>query len=76
VPASPDIAKGNFRCVLPVTYEDTAEEEPAMHKRADGGVVESGRESRQGYLDRPILAVLIIGTGLALLVLGAMWLSL
>ncbi|HET9904894.1 MAG TPA: hypothetical protein VFQ27_14450 [Xanthobacteraceae bacterium] len=46
-----------------------------MDKSSHGEVVETAREARQGYLDRPVLAVLILGTALALVVLGALWLS-
>jgi hypothetical protein len=46
-----------------------------MYKRADGEIVETAREARQGYLDRPVLVVLAISTGLAGLALGILWLS-
>lgn len=45
-----------------------------MHKRPNGEVVETAREARQGYLDRPVLVVLTVSTALALLALGAIWL--
>jgi hypothetical protein len=32
----------------------------------------TGREARQGFLDRPVLVVLVISTGLALLILGTL----
>jgi hypothetical protein len=47
-----------------------------MYRRAQGEVVESAHEARQGYLDRPVLVILVVSTGLALLVLAALWLSL
>ena len=37
-----------------------------MYKRPTGEVVETGREARQGYLDRPVLVVVAVGTVLAL----------
>jgi hypothetical protein len=46
-----------------------------MYKQAHGEVVETAREARQGYLGRPVLVVLVVSTGLALLVLGALWLA-
>ena len=36
----------------------------------------TGVEARQGFLDRPVLAVLIVSLGLAVIVFGAMLLSL
>jgi hypothetical protein len=47
-----------------------------MHRSTQGEVVETAREARQGYLDRPVLVILVVSTGLALLVLGALWLAL
>jgi hypothetical protein len=44
-----------------------------MEKRADGKVVESGVEARQGFLGRPVLAVLAVSTVLAALVLAVLW---
>lgn len=46
-----------------------------MYKRSDGQVVETGREARQGYLDRPILVVLTVSTILACVALGLLWLA-
>lgn len=43
-----------------------------MYKRATGEVVETAREARQGYLDRPVLVVLTVSTLLAMVVLGLM----
>jgi hypothetical protein len=45
----------------------------AMEKHSTGQVVETGRESRQGYLDRPVLMVLLTSTVLTLVVLGVLW---
>jgi hypothetical protein len=45
-----------------------------MEKRASGQIVESGREARQGFRDRPVLMVLIASVGLGFLLLGAIWL--
>jgi hypothetical protein len=42
-------------------------EEPAMHKEGDH-VVETPVEARAGFLDRPVLVVLVIST---VLVVGA-----
>ncbi len=44
-----------------------------MYKETDGQVVETAREARGGYLDRPILVVLAISTGLALVAMAALW---
>jgi hypothetical protein len=44
-----------------------------MRQRATGEVVETGREARQGYLDRPVLAVLVVSLILAGVILGALW---
>jgi hypothetical protein len=44
-----------------------------MHKGPSGEVVESAREARQGYRDRPVLYVVSIGTGLALAALLLLW---
>lgn len=44
-----------------------------MYKTSDGEVVETGREARQGYLDRPVLVVLAVSTLLAIVILGLMW---
>ena len=38
-----------------------------------GEIVETAREARQGYLDRPVLVVLGVSTALALAVLGGLW---
>jgi hypothetical protein len=45
-----------------------------MYKRSTGEVVETGREARQGYLDRPVLAVVTVGTVLAFGALLLVWL--
>ena len=47
-----------------------------MHKTPQGEVVETAREARAGYLDRPVLVVLVIAVALAFVALGAVWLSL
>jgi hypothetical protein len=44
-----------------------------MHKGPSGEIVETAREARQGYLDRPVLVVLAVSTALALMVLGGLW---
>jgi cobalamin biosynthesis Mg chelatase CobN len=44
-----------------------------MERRPGGEVVETAREARQGYLDRPVLLVLVVSTALAVLVLGILW---
>ncbi|BAT59826.1 hypothetical protein GJW-30_1_02360 [Variibacter gotjawalensis] len=44
-----------------------------MHKEADGQVVESATEARAGFLDRPVLVVLVISTVLAAAVLVGIW---
>ena len=44
-----------------------------MHKGPDGQVVETGREARQGFLDRPVLVVLVASTVGALVILGLLW---
>ena len=44
-----------------------------MERRASGEVVETAREARQGYLDRPDLLVLVVSTALAVVVLGILW---
>ena len=46
-----------------------------MERRPGGGVVETAREARQGYLDRPVLLVLVVSTALAVVVLGILWFS-
>jgi hypothetical protein len=40
-----------------------------------GRKVETGVEARAGFLDRPVLIVLCVSLGLALVVLGALWLG-
>ena len=44
-----------------------------MDKRADGKVVESGVEARQGFRDRPVAVVLGVSLALAVVVLGILW---
>lgn len=44
-----------------------------MHKAPGGEVVETAREARQGYLDRPVLVVLVVSTVLAMGILLLMW---
>jgi hypothetical protein len=44
-----------------------------MYKGPKGEIVETAREARQGYLDRPVLVVLGVSTALALAVLGGLW---
>ncbi|MCC7345785.1 MAG: hypothetical protein IT538_00160 [Variibacter sp.] len=45
-----------------------------MYKRG-GQIVETSREARQGFLDRPVLVVLVTSTVLALVILGALFLK-
>lgn len=45
-----------------------------MEKRASGQVVETATEARQGFLDRPVLVVLMVSTVLAAAVLAGLWL--
>jgi hypothetical protein len=45
-----------------------------MYKNSSGQTVQNAREARQGYLDRPVLVVLTVGTGLAIAALLALWL--
>ncbi len=44
-----------------------------MLRRSTGEVVETGREARQGFLDRPVLVVLIVSLALAIIILGLLW---
>jgi hypothetical protein len=44
-----------------------------MERQGNGGVVESAREARQGFLDRPVLMVLLASTGLVIAVFAALW---
>ena len=44
-----------------------------MYKQASGEIIETAREARQGYLDSPVLVVLTVSTGLALALLGLIW---
>jgi hypothetical protein len=44
-----------------------------MEKHADGKIVESSVEARQGFMDRPVLAVLTVSTILAVIVLAVLW---
>ena len=44
-----------------------------MQKRPSGEVVETATEARQGFLDRPVLVVLVVSTVLAFVVLGVLW---
>jgi hypothetical protein len=46
-----------------------------MERRPGGEVVETAREARQGYLDRPVLLVLVVSTALAIVILGILWLG-
>jgi hypothetical protein len=46
-----------------------------MERRPGGEVVETAREARQGYLDRPVLLVLVVSTALAVVILGILWLG-
>ena len=41
-----------------------------MYKRASGEVVETAREARGGYLDRPVLVVLAVSTVLVIVMFG------
>jgi hypothetical protein len=44
-----------------------------MHKEATGQVVETAREARGGYRDRPVLVVVTVGTALAFGGLLLLW---
>jgi hypothetical protein len=44
-----------------------------MERHANGEVVESATEARQGFLDRPVLAVLVVSTGLVVVLFAALW---
>lgn len=46
-----------------------------MEKQADGKIVETPVKARQGFLDRPVLAVLGVSTLLAVIVLAVLWSS-
>jgi len=46
-----------------------------MYKNAQGQIEETDTEARQAYLDPPVLVVLLVSTGLAVLGLIAMWLA-
>ncbi|MEA2936145.1 MAG: hypothetical protein QOD74_2791 [Variibacter sp.] len=41
--------------------------------RPQDQIVETGREARQGYRDRPVLGVLVLSLVLALIVLALVW---
>ncbi|NWG24519.1 MAG: hypothetical protein HXY30_08930 [Pseudorhodoplanes sp.] len=45
-----------------------------MRKTADGRIEETAVEARQGFLDRPVLAVLVIGTALVVIGFVVSWL--
>jgi hypothetical protein len=47
-------------------------EERAMHKE-QGRTVESPVEARQGFLDRPVLVVLVVSLSLILLLYGLIY---
>jgi hypothetical protein len=42
-------------------------------KQQGGQITASGRETRQGFRDRPVLLVLVISLTLAAVVLGLVW---
>ena len=44
-----------------------------MRKTASGQIEESAIEARAGFLDRPVLAVLVISTALVILGLAVTW---
>lgn len=44
-----------------------------MQRLSGGEVVETGREARQGYRDRPVLMVLAVSLTLAIVILGILW---
>ncbi|MGE0751570.1 MAG: hypothetical protein AB7K64_13420 [Variibacter sp.] len=44
-----------------------------MEKQANGKIVESSVEARQGFMDRPVLAILAVSTFLAVVVLAILW---
>lgn len=43
--------------------------------RTQEPIVETAREARQGYRDRPVLAVLTVSVVLAFIVLAAVWMG-
>lgn len=45
-----------------------------MRKMPSGQVEETAVEARQGFLDRPVLAVLVISTALGIIGLAVSWL--
>lgn len=44
-------------------------------RNIEGREVETGVEARAGFLDRPVLVVLVVSTVLAALAMGAIWLG-
>jgi hypothetical protein len=48
--------------------------EPAMHKE-EGRIVETPVEARQGFLGRPVLAVLVVSLALVLILYGFIYLG-
>jgi hypothetical protein len=44
-------------------------------QKVHGHIVESGIEARAGHRDRPVLAVAVVSTILAFVVLGGVWLG-
>jgi hypothetical protein len=44
-----------------------------MAKQSGAQIVETGREARAGYLDRPVLVVLAVSTVMAIVILGLIW---
>lgn len=45
-----------------------------MRKTSTGQIEETAVEARQGFLDRPVLAVLVISTALVIVGLAVSWL--
>lgn len=45
-----------------------------MRKTSSGQIEETAVEARAGFLDRPVLAVLVISTALVILGLAVSWL--
>jgi hypothetical protein len=49
-------------------------EHPPMENHA-GRHIETGREARAGFLDRPVLVVLSVSTAAIIIVFGLLWLG-
>ena len=69
---APDLIRGSYRFA---DKNMRLNRRGVMERRASGEVVETAREARQGYLDRPVLLVLVVSTALAVVVLGILYFS-